>query len=93
MNDLTVWHDVGKVLPNVGETVLVATLDELRGGWRVASACLFVRHEGVVPSPSEVSNRPVDFYFDAPRGNDRRMLRPGMLWALQPKPSITKEGD
>lgn len=85
---MTEWIDVEKELPEVGTDVLVASHDNLRGGWRVATACLLIRHEGVLPRPELVKSRPVEFYFDAPRGNDMRLLRPGMFWAIQPEPAF-----
>jgi len=70
-----IWNRVEDTLPPVEKTVLVASPDAL--GWRVRSACLFIRHEGVHPSPLAIGS--TDFWFDAPRGqNDMRLVREGI---------------
>lgn len=84
------WHKVEQRLPPVGRPVLVASLRD--DGWCVRSACLLVRHEGVSPMPERVAERPTDFWFDAPRGqNDTRLVRPGMMWAETPSPDAAIE--
>ncbi len=81
------WNKVEDKLPPVGDVVLVASPAFGCSGWRVRSACLFIRHDGVFPTPDRVPSGPTDFWFDAPRGdNDMRLVRPGMMWAETPTP-------
>jgi hypothetical protein len=84
-----VWHRVEDKLPEVAQVVLVAS--PRKDHWQVRSARLYIRHEGVRPTPEQIADRPTDFWFDSayPGTGDMRLVRPGVMWAEMPAPPCT----
>lgn len=84
------WIRIEDELPMIAEPILLAypKLDARdKSFWHVKSALLLVRHEAVFPHVSDLNSKSSpQWWFDAPRGNDMTLPKPGMLWRRMPRP-------
>lgn len=83
------WTRLGDQLPDQLQHVLLADQREGENFWRVRSAVMHIRHEGVVPKLSDMDGGrlPANWWFDAVYGSDIRLAKPDMLWAPLPTPA------
>lgn len=75
------WFSEAEKLPEIAETVMLASPRSSGDFWDLRLAMILVRHEGVVPMPvPNESKTPVDFYW-APDGDIRKSrLVTGRQW-------------
>lgn len=75
------WKSEAEALPDIAETVLLATPRQFGDVWDIRTAKLLISHEGVLPLPVMAGKKwPTNYWWGVGHGNGEPVLVTGNSW-------------